>query len=271
MSSDAGEGGAAGVMVEWARLEPVPDRCVNALPEKYRLPLLLHHFEGHSQRGGSGAGLQAGHANRATYERAALKASLERCDVLMPAETFAALLGARAASAAMPDALVVTISVMALIAAETLRPMGTSRPGRRTGEGHDKRNVHDENAIVCGRGADGAAAIRLGQRCNAGRGATCPVTSKEGPKPLPVVAVKAPEGLKPATTAQTQPPAAALPAAADPFTVLVQNLADGDETIRENAESSLRDAGKKAEAALQTGVTDDDPRVKSRCEALLGF
>lgn len=259
----------------WSRLQPVLDNAVNALPERYRLPLVLHHLEGHSQEevarvvGCSQATLTV----QLTRARQALKARLDRSDVTLSIATLAVLLAERSLDVPLPESLVVSTSkAAALIAA------GNSAAGEHVSAQAAEMAQGAMRGMFMKKMRWVAAAVLL----LVFLGGSVGVAMRAAEEPAPVVASsnKDAAGKAPAQPPAPKPPqasapapaapVAAAPAADDPFVAQVQKLGDKDETVRETAETSLRQAGKKAEAALQAGSSDKDPQVKNRCTALLG-
>ena len=104
---------------EWAALKPLLDQELDALPEKYRVPLILHHMEGRTQEDianllGCTFGTVSGRLSRA---RELLRARLSRRGVVMSVSLLFVLVS-KNTPAAMPVMLAAsTAKAAALIAA----------------------------------------------------------------------------------------------------------------------------------------------------------
>ena len=89
---------------EWETLRPELDDALNALPEKYRLPILLHHLKGHTQAETAELlrekpGTVSMHLNRG---REMLRERLVRRGVLLSAGTLGALISSQAQATEIP-------------------------------------------------------------------------------------------------------------------------------------------------------------------------
>lgn len=104
----------------WARLEPVLDGELEALPEKYRLPIVLCHLEGRSLAEAS-ALLQCKQGTLESWltrGRDMLKDRLARRGLALSVAVLGALLSKQAAAAELPAAFVpVTVKTASLLAA----------------------------------------------------------------------------------------------------------------------------------------------------------
>jgi RNA polymerase sigma factor (sigma-70 family) len=92
---------------EWEQLKPLLDSELNALPEKYRIPLILHHIEGRTQE--EIANLLSCKPStvsmRLTRGRQKLKNRLKKCGLCVAIGMLGELMS-KNASAAMPETLV---------------------------------------------------------------------------------------------------------------------------------------------------------------------
>jgi len=104
----------------WARLSPFLDRELDALPEKYRLPLILHYMEGRTEEEAA-RDLKCKTSTlsmRLSRARELLRDRLSRRGVAVTGALLFALLAEKAASAAVPSTVVVsTAKAAALFAA----------------------------------------------------------------------------------------------------------------------------------------------------------
>lgn len=96
----------------WARLSPVLDRELDALPEKYRLPVILHYMEGRSEEEAA-RDLNCKTSTlsmRLSRARELLRDRLSRRGVAVTGALLFALLAEKAASAAVSSTVVATTS-----------------------------------------------------------------------------------------------------------------------------------------------------------------
>ena len=112
---------------QWAQLKPILDRELNALPEKYRLPLILHHLEGRSKEEtavllGASSGTVSTWLDRG---REKLKERLCRRGIVLSAALVATLLTKEAAAAAAPASFAAaTAKAAALVTAGNIAAAG---------------------------------------------------------------------------------------------------------------------------------------------------
>ena len=112
----------AGVKVEtalnphWEYLKPLLDVELGALPEKYRLPVILHHLEGRGIEDASRLlGWKTGtFASRLGRGKELLKERLARRGAVLSVSVLAALLSANASAAPMPPAFIMGTAHAAL-------------------------------------------------------------------------------------------------------------------------------------------------------------
>jgi RNA polymerase sigma factor (sigma-70 family) len=103
----------------WTRLRPELDRALNALPEKYRLPLILHHMEGRTQEEVAGLlGTRTGTVSaRLSRGRQMLRDRLGARGVVVGSAALIGLLGENALGSASGSFLSSTSRAATLFAA----------------------------------------------------------------------------------------------------------------------------------------------------------
>ena len=104
----------------WAQLKPVLDDELNALPERFRLPVVLHHLEGYSEEeGAKRLGWERGtFSSRISRGRELLRERVARRGVILSAGLLATVVSAHASAAEVPAAFVTgTAKTAALVSA----------------------------------------------------------------------------------------------------------------------------------------------------------
>ena len=104
----------------WDELKPVLDHAIDALPEKYRLPLILHHFQGKTQEeAAKQLGCKPGTLSARLHRgREMLRGRLTRQGVVLSTGLLTTLLAENAVSAALPGpTIAATVKAGTLLAA----------------------------------------------------------------------------------------------------------------------------------------------------------
>jgi len=104
----------------WEELRPQLDRALDALPEKYRVPLILHYFQGRTQEAiADEMGCQVGTISTWLHRgRELLRGRLARAGVAVSGGLLATLIAQNAASAAISSGAVAsTVKAAGLVAA----------------------------------------------------------------------------------------------------------------------------------------------------------
>ena len=105
---------------EWDKLAPRLDSELNRLPEKYRVPLILHHMEGLTKEEvGAQLGWNEGTVSSRLHRgRRLLQSRLQRVGVVLSVEALLALIAGNALAAPLPAAAAVALPRAAVLLAQ---------------------------------------------------------------------------------------------------------------------------------------------------------
>ena len=153
----------------WRDLRPVLDEAVAGLPEKFRVPFVLHHLEGATvaevgRRLGCPQGTVAARLARAKEQ---LRTRLARRGLALPAAALAVALSKNTASACVPPALMVSTARAATIAAGYGMVAGAgpalATAGARGGKAMLMTNLKVAVAILLAVGATAGGVVLYGR------------------------------------------------------------------------------------------------------------
>jgi RNA polymerase sigma factor (sigma-70 family) len=253
---------------EWEELRPYLDEELNALPEKYRVPIILHYIEGRTQEEiatllGTSYGAVSGRLNHA---RGLLRERLNRRRVTLTAAALFVQIP-KFAPVAMPEGVAAsTIKAAVLIAAGNAAAPGVvSAQAAALTEGA-LRMIYLARMKT-------AAAIVIGAILVSVIG-TGTYHALAGSKPAAAVPVAAPAPVvQKKERAPVQevagPEDKAGPSKAD-LEAWISALALEDAAQRVEAYNKLRDAGEAARAALEAASKNSKAEVSSAAKTLLG-
>ncbi len=260
---------------EWAQVGPLLDAELASLPEKYRIPLILHHVQGHTQQQiaqllGCTAGALSRRMSRA--EELLRGRLLRRGIVFSPAVLFL-LISTHAPASAPAHLMASVVHAAPLIwAGHAATPHHFTARARALSEGALRTMYIAKLKIAAGvfvaAGILGAAAIAM-----------YPASAAEGPA-VPVAAPLVARTAVPVSPAKRDlkdsnpvaPVLHAAPAApVDPeIATWIQQLAHQDAEVRLAAMEHLRKSGEKARTALEAAAANGPDDIKNRAAVLCG-
>ncbi len=266
-------GSTAQPRAEWEHLSPVLDQELNALPEKYRVALMLHHVEGRTQTeiarllGVTGGAL----SRRISRAEELLRERLARRGVTFaPALLFPLIL--HCAPVPLPSGLAATTAhaiALTRAGASPFSPQVTALHKGALQSMFIKKVMIAASILLAALFVGGGAHAMFNGRSNS---ATLPSTGMAQNKKLPAAA--SPAGPHERTGGNEGPtPADALPASGQSDAEIAAWIAQlGSESPEERiaAMKNLRKTGVKAQAALKVAAEKGTGEAKARSATLLG-